>query len=469
MIEKSKIQIGYKNARNNDSIVTIPTDNDFISKNPICWEIVQLLAENPFISQEELTKKFDISKEKLIELNTIIRNSEFAQNFMINGGAGSKYWKNTILPTIKNGKAKAVLEENFAYPDRVGLCPGLSCMFFCSFCGRNYSAKYEQKFSELGLKTFKKIIDETPSNVNKNKTYHITGGLEPLTFPKIGELISYGKSKGFNMEMQTNGFNLTSQFVEKQLGIKELSAIRISLYGVDYDSTYHVTKNKAAYEKVTKNLINFLKLNLETKVGLNYVILHENIDDVMKLIDYIESINIASENQIDFVTLREDFSAESAPLTSDEQEKLKKIFQEIDERLKNKSLNKLHIDFGYALESIRKGTSVHSLKKVTPNDLRKKAFPQIAVMIDSKGDVFAYHEAAFLDREGAKRYSIGVVDEKNSLQDVITKFLNTNGIEPERFDDCYLDAFDHVITIFLNNLENNADFGIPWESGPVRI
>jgi hypothetical protein len=90
-------------------------------------------------------------------------------------------------------------------------------------------------------------------------------------------------------------------------------------------------------------------------------------------------------------------------------------------------------------------------------------------MIDAKGDVYAYHEAAFLDRDGAKRYSIGVVDQEHSLQDVISNFLNTKGIESHPSDTGYLDAFDHVTTLFLNQLESDIKFGIPWSQGPIKI
>ena len=270
--------------------------------------------------------------------------------------------------------------------------------------------------------------------------------------------------------MQTNGFNLTSDFVEKQHGIKDLSVLRISLYGIDNDSTIEVTKNKMGYNKVKKNIVDFLKLNTGIKVGLNYVLLHDNLDHALKLLDYIKEINIESDNQIDFLTLREDFSDQAKVITGKEREKLHQIFNEVERKLKDKNLDRLHIDYGYALEAIRKNKeSFEPLKRVDYKQLRPKIFPQIAVMIDPKGDVYAYHEATFLDREGAKRYSIGMVDEKNSLKDVITNFLNEEGIEALPTDTAYLDAFDHVTTLFLNQLEADIKFGISWSQGPMRI
>ena len=386
---------------------------------------------------------------------------------------GSKYWKNTIIPTIQSGKAKAVLDEKYAYPDRVGLCPGISCNFFCYFCGRNYSAAYEKEWGEKGFEMYKQIIDQTPKGVNKKKVYHITGGLEPLTFPRIGDLVSYGEKAGFDMEIQTNGSYLTSGFIEKHPGIKDLSVLRISLYGVDDDSTFEVTKNKKAYGVVKENLINYLKLDTKTKFGLNYVILHKRTKDILKLLDYIEEINIKSNNQVDFLTLREDFAEEAENILGEERQEIYNIFNEVQKRLESKNLNKLHIDYGYALESIRKNQNSYQrgLEKVDYKQLRPKAFPQIAVMVDPKGDVFVYHEATFLDREGAKRYSIGTVDKENSIEYVIKEIVeNSNGItDPLPHDENYLDAFDHVITVFLNQAEDDIKFGNPWSKGPVKV
>tara|TARA_B000000460_G_scaffold98619_1_gene69007 strand:+ start:122 stop:1537 length:1416 start_codon:yes stop_codon:yes gene_type:complete len=467
LLEAQKTEIGYQSFQD---LKEYYIDEDFIKKNPDCWKIINFISDNPFSTQEEISNRFNFSKNELIEKNKKIRETDWAQDYIINSGIGSKYWKNTIIPSIQSGKAQAVLDEKYSYPDRVGLCPGLSCMFFCSFCGRNYSAFYKREFGEKGFQVFKQIIDQTPEGVNKKNVYHITGGLEPLTFPRIGDLISYAREKGFDMEMQTNGYNLNPDFIEKHPGIKDLSILRVSLYGVDDHSTFEVTKNKKGYEIVRKNLIDFLKLRTKIKVGLNYVLLHDHLDHALKLLDYIKEINIESGNQIDFLTLREDFSDRATNISGKEREKLHRIFNDVQTRLEDKNLDRLHIDYGYALEAIRKNKeSFEPLKRVDYKQLRPKVFPQIAVMIDAKGDVYSYHEAAFLDREGAKRYSIGVIDQEHSMRDVISNFLDTNGIDPLPSDTGYLDAFDHVTTLFLNQLESDIKFGIPWSQGPIKI
>ena len=470
-METKKISVGYRFSKRDESKYFV--DEEFVNENPDCWEIIKFLSDNPFVTQKEICKKFNFSKDELIEKNKKIRDAHWARDYIINAGIGSKYWKNTIIPTIQSGKAKAVLDEKYAYPDRVGLCPGLSCNFFCSFCGRNYSAAYEREFGEKGFEMYKQIIDQTPKEANKKNVYHITGGLEPLTFPRIGDLITYGEKAGFTMEMQTSGFFLTPDFIKKHPGIKDLSILRFSLYGIDNESTIEVTKNKKAYDVVKENLIDYLKLKTKTKLGLNYVILHKRTKDVLKLLDLIEEVNIKSNNQVDFLTLREDFREGAENILGEERKEIYNLFNEIQKRLESKNLNKLHIDYGYALESIRKNQNSYQqpLKKVDYKQLRPKIFPQIAVMVDPKGDVYAYHEATFLDREGSERYSIGVVNKEHSMEDVVKEFVeNSDGItDPLPHDVDFLDAFDYVITVFLNQVEDDIKFGIPWSKGPIKL
>ena len=41
----------------------------------------------------------------------------------------------------------------------------------------------------------------------------------------------------------------------------------------------------------------------------------------------------------------------------------------------------------------------------------------------------------------------------------------TEGVEPLPMDISYLDAYDHIITILLNQADEDKKFGIPWSNG----
>ena len=96
-----------------------------------------------------------------------------------------------------------------------------------------------------------------------------------------------------------------------------------------------------------------------------------------------------------------------------------------------------------------------------------ESFPQVSVAVDVKGDVYVYHETGFLDRPGADRYIIGNIS--NSSVEQVTRQWVENGrtIKALPMDVGYLDAFDHVVSILINQARDDEDFGIPWSQGPV--
>ena len=55
--------------------------------------------------------------------------------------------------------------------------------------------------------------------------------------------------------------------------------------------------------------------------------------------------------------------------------------------------------------------------------MRKYAHTQMSVCIDMLGDVYLYREAGFLNREGNKKFIIGRTSKKNTLKNVLEKFL----------------------------------------------
>lgn len=127
-MEIKNLNVGYNFSKHDEKEYFV--DEEFVNENPDCWEIIKFLSDNPFVTQKEICERFNFSKDELIEKNKKIRESDWTRDYIINAGIGSKFWKNTIIPTIQSGKAKAVLDEKYAYPDRIGLCPGLSCNFF---------------------------------------------------------------------------------------------------------------------------------------------------------------------------------------------------------------------------------------------------------------------------------------------------------------------------------------------------
>ena len=439
-------------------------------------------ANDPWITQKEIAKELNLNVKELKFLNDYIRENDYLQSLITKSGAGYKYWQ-TISPFCD--KTTISIKNDFSYPMRIALYPGVSCMYYCGFCGRNQDAKYPLSAVNDSYDVFKSVLSELDPT---NSAISISGGLEPLTNPKLGQIVEFASDHGFRVPLITNAHSLTENNLKRQEGLKKLDSLRVSLYGVDQKSYEFLTTIKKSYNMVKKNCINYLKFrndnNIKTKFGFNYIILKENINDLPKLVDFIHEVNSSIDNGkgIDFLSLRDDFGTVtgiydksdskrkyhlSGLLNSEERKKLTQTFKTLEN---NNEINNIHIDYGYALYSIRNGITENTLKKVNNDQMRKYAHTQMSVCIDMLGDVFLYREAGFLDREGNDKFIIGRISKKNSLKSVLKKFLyETDGIKNEINDNRFMDPFDHVLTSLINQAEEDDKFGIPFKDGPVKL
>ena len=376
------------------------------------------------------------------------------------------------------------LNNQYAFPQRIALFPGVSCMFYCGFCGRDQSQKYPLSILENSKKTFEKLFSEIPNT----SALSISGGLEPLTNSKIGEIISSAKKNNINVPLITNGFSLSENFLKKTPGIWELDSLRISLYGVDKDSYQFITRVEKSYKIVKKNAITFLKLrnkiNKNLKFGFNFIIIPENVDQLNDIISLVKEINDNVDNGegVNFLTLRDDYQSVTGNEDTFDKNRKYKLDSKMDNAIRKKLINKLkefenyknelcpnlYIDYGYSLEALSNNVFDKELVKVTYQDMRHFGFTQMSVAIDLYGDVFIFREAGFLNRPGNKKFIIGRIDQNRSLENVIKDFLNKN--EPIKYDyqdERFMDSFDHVITSLVNQGEKDKIFGIPFQDGPV--
>ncbi len=228
------------------------------------YEIIAIFSSKPLSKFNEISNKLKIEDVNLIKLLfVIVRNIKLFQEIIIKKGQGSKYWINIILPLLKSKSVQNFIEKKTVFPFRVGLYPGISCMFECVFCGRNYDAVYNRDYAQKGLDVFKKIIDESPTE-DKSRFY-LSGGLEPLTNPYLSSIIDYLKFKNFNASLYTNGFMLTEKYLKKNPSIFSLDSLRISFYGVNDQETLSVTQKKKCIQNSDKQHSKLFKIERQIK------------------------------------------------------------------------------------------------------------------------------------------------------------------------------------------------------------
>ena len=224
------------------------------------------------------------------------------------------------------------------------------------------------------------------------------------------------------------------------------------------------------------------------KIGLNYIIIPENMHTILPLLDYINEVNskIEEGKGIDFLTIREDFgsvteinddvdkSVEGRKyhlegfLTENQREEIIHLFNEFNKRHQSECPS-MHVDFGYAMVALGDGVLGKPLARVKGEQMRKSGYPQLSVAMDSHGDIFLHKEAGFLDRPGNEKFIAGRVTENKSFSDVFKDFINNKHvIDLEHNDDRFMDSYDHLITLLVNQAESDINVGIPFELGPVK-
>ncbi len=448
-------------------------------------KIVENFCMKPWISQEYIFDKLNYKdKQYLKDLNKIIRENDKLQLKITKNSAAKKYW-NTILPF--SYRVKDVIKNNYRFPLRIAIFPGVSCMFYCGFCGRNQNAKYQTSIIDEGINKINNVISEA----NEGTKISISGGLEPLTNPKLGSIIKKGSEQGFKMPLITNAYSLTEGYLKKNPDIWLLDSLRVSLYGYDNESYKEITRLDKSFKIVKKNVINFLRsrneINKKLKFGFNFIILPENYDNLKEVLKLIKEINSEVNNGegINFLTLRDDYQSVTGQdenfdkdrkyrlnsgMSEDERKKLLEIIENFED-LRLKYCPDLHVDYGYSLEYLSQKIFDRGLVKINGKKIRSFGFSQLSVAIDLHGDIFLFREAGFLDRQGNEKVIIGRLDnQKNSLEKNIKNFLDKK--KPIEFidnDSRFLDSFDHVLNALVNQAEEDEKFGIPLESGPIAF
>ncbi|KXK61165.1 TDP-4-amino-4,6-dideoxy-D-glucose deaminase [Micromonospora rosaria] len=432
--------------------------------------LARIYGNAPFVPLEQARHELGVDRagfERLLELFTRIP----ALRAAVENGPSGRYWTNTVLGLERAGVFDAVLARKPTFPHLVGLYPGPTCMFRCHFCVRVTGARYQASSLAGGNEMFASVIDEVPAG-NRDAMY-VSGGLEPLTNPGLGALVSRAAGRGFRIVLYTNSFALTEQKLKGEQGLWDLHAIRTSLYGLTDEEYQATTGKQGSFTRVRANLARFQQLRAEReapiRLGLSYIVLPGRAGRLSALVDFIAELNEAAPDRpLDYINLREDYSGRpDGKLSPDERAELQDELNRFREKAAQRTPT-LHVDYGYALHSLMMGTDVQ-LVRIRPETMRPTAHPQVSVQVDLLGDVYLYREAAFPGLAGADRYRIGTVGPDTTLTEVVESFVTSGAtVTPQAEDEYFLDGFDQAVTARLNQMETDIADGWGERRGFLR-
>lgn len=433
-------------------------------------ELARVFGNAPFTTLEEARLGLGVDRTAFARLIARFREVPELRAAVAAGPAG-QYWTKTILPLERRGVLDSVVENRVVPPASVGLYPGPTCMFRCHFCVRVTGARYAASELAPGNERLAAVVEGMPTD--DPDALYVSGGLEPLTNPGLGDLVSRAAARGLRVTMYSNAFALTDATLNRQPGLWDLGAVRVSLYGLD-DQEYEDTTGKAnAFTRVRENLRHFQTLRSErgsgVRLGLNYLILPGRADRLPALVDYIADLDSASPDRpVDFLTLRQDYSGrDDGMLPEDERSRLQEELHRFADLAAERTPH-LNIDYGYALHGLMSGVDA-VLPRITPETMRPTAHLQAAAQVDIRGDVYLYREAGFPDLAGADRYVAGRVEEGFGLVDVVSDFVTSGRrVEPRPGDEYFMDGYDQVVTARLNQIESDLAAGWGADRGFLR-
>jgi len=191
---------------------------------------------------------------------------------------------------IENNSAQLrfVMEGNKLeiYPNihslaKVYIEPTAKCNLHCKTCIRG---TWKEKMGNMDLDVFDALITQLKDF--KNIQSVMFGGFgEPTFHPDITHMVKQVKSLGIKAEIITNG-TLLNEKILINLSKNKLDTLWISFDGASPEC-FEDIRNGANFEFVLENMKHFKVINERSshkvKVGINFVIMKRNINELMKL------------------------------------------------------------------------------------------------------------------------------------------------------------------------------------------
>lgn len=185
----------------------------------------------------------------------------------------------TLVEVTENGLR---IRRPVTHLARVYIEPTNTCNLLCRTCVRN---QWDEKLGRMSARTFGRIMDGL-ADFPRPLTVFFGGFGEPLSHPRIIDMVLQAKALGAAVEMITNGTLLTEK-LSRRLIDAGLDVLWVSLDGATPES-YTDVRLGAALPTVLDNLSRFRALHPESgatpEIGIAFVAMKRNIGDLPALL-----------------------------------------------------------------------------------------------------------------------------------------------------------------------------------------
>lgn len=220
-------------------------------------------------------KKENIKQDSLLlaNKNSIQLTEDVAKFLGIENGF-------TQLQFVKNGN-KLEIYPNIHSLAKVYIEPTAKCNLNCKTCVRG---TWQEKMENMDLQVFDALINQL-EDFNNIQSIMFGGFGEPTFHPNIIDMVKQVKSLGIKAEITTNGTLLNKKMLD-ELSKNKLDTLWISFDGATPEC-FEDIRTGANFEFVLENMKRFKIINgrssHKVKVGINFVITKENIEELLKL------------------------------------------------------------------------------------------------------------------------------------------------------------------------------------------
>ncbi|MCL4441560.1 MAG: tungsten cofactor oxidoreductase radical SAM maturase [Firmicutes bacterium] len=156
------------------------------------------------------------------------------------------------------------------------------CNFACTTCIRN---SWQDDMGQMEWATFEKLLAQL-KELPELETVHFGGFGEPMSHPRIFDMLRAVKALGLRVEMITNGSLLSTENIEKFINLP-LNAIFISLDGPDEEEYNQIRQTDFAPVVDNIKALNTAKEAAKSKLpelGIEFVAMKKNFHKLTKLI-----------------------------------------------------------------------------------------------------------------------------------------------------------------------------------------
>lgn len=183
---------------------------------------------------------------------------------------------------------KIVHNEALPYPVNWHIYASNVCCFNCNFC----IMKSEKE--QYGVKLERPVLEKAIHDARRTgaRLIHFSGGGEPLMHPDLSDAIRMTTNNGMKVALSTNGYYLERLSAQ-------VDHLRISLNAGTEQSHARIMQGpKDAWSKVIKNVKDAVNSRKGARIGLGFVLTHENFEEVD------DFVAVAEECGVDFVHIR---------------------------------------------------------------------------------------------------------------------------------------------------------------------